>query len=66
MREIVCGHCGTKITKEKDEFHAAVFTWKAWWNIPNEDIEFDTVICDSCAEKLKDWLNGKGTEGKSE
>lgn len=65
MRKLVCGHCGTKITKEKDEFHAGVFTWKAW-NFANEDTEFDTVICDSCAEKLKDWLNGKGTEEKSE
>ena len=43
MRISVCGHCGTKITKEADEFHAAVFTWKAWV-FANEDTECDAVI----------------------
>lgn len=65
MRKIVCGHCGTKITKGANEFHAAVFTRKAWV-FANEGTECDAVICRRCAEKLKDWLNGKGAEEKSE
>lgn len=58
MRKSVCGHCSAEIKKEADEFHAAVFTWKAW-AFANEDTECDAVICSRCAEKLKEWLKGE-------